>query len=111
MEPLSPIEDVGLINGGNPPGINIYVTYGKASEDKGAKAIVNSAIDSIRRLAVKENIFLPFVFVNDAGSDQKPLPSFGAANFARIKAAAAKYDPHGVMQTLQNDGYLISNES
>ena len=97
--------------GGNPLGVNVYVTYGKASEDEVAKTIVNGAIDSIRQRAVKENLFLPFVFVNDAGSDQKPLLSFGAANFARIKAAAAKYDPHRVMQTLQNNGYLVSNES
>lgn len=44
---------------------------------------------------------------NDASRDQNPLASYGAANVAKLKAVARKYDPSQVFQKLQNDGFLL----
>lgn len=45
--------------------------------------------------------------MNTAGGTQDVLGSFGAANVEAIRRTAAKYDPRGVFQNLQNDGYLV----
>ncbi|KAI8936156.1 hypothetical protein NX059_007651 [Plenodomus lindquistii] len=47
-------------------------------------------------------------FLNYADSDQNPLESFGASNVAKIRAAAAKYDPEGIFQTRVPGGFKIS---
>lgn len=50
---------------------------------------------------------LDFVFMNDACATQPVLASYGADNVRRLRDTAARYDPEGVFQTLQNDGFLL----
>ena len=52
--------------------------------------------------------FLPYIYVNDASSKQNPLRSYGEASFQYIKTIAGKYDPSGIMQKVQNNGFLVS---
>lgn len=53
-------------------------------------------------------MMLPYIYPNNAGLNQKPLQGYGDRSFNYIKSIAKKYDPTGVMQTLQNDGFLVS---
>jgi len=46
--------------------------------------------------------------INYAYDWQNPLESYGAANVAKIRAAALKYDPEGVFQTRTPGGYEIT---
>lgn len=46
--------------------------------------------------------------MNDANYAQDVLSSYGAASKAQLKAVAKKYDPQGLFQTQQNNGFLLS---
>lgn len=87
------------------------MTYTYLNQTAQATNIINEFVSIITRKAEASGLILPYIFPNTASNDQRPLASFGARNFKTIQAAAAKYDPNGYMQTLQNDGYLISKET
>ena len=53
---------------------------------------------------------LSYLYVNNAAPAQKPLQAYGGQSLAFFKSVAGRYDPQGIMQTLQNTGYLVSNE-
>ncbi len=86
------------------------MSYSHLNQTAEAARIVNEFASTVGRKAEDEGLSLPYVYPNDAGADQKPLLGYGQENLQTIKTVAAKYDPKGYMQTLQNDGYLISNE-
>ncbi|KAI1867503.1 hypothetical protein JX265_007305 [Neoarthrinium moseri] len=50
-------------------------------------------------------------YINYSYDYQNPLASYGDANIAKIRAAAAKYDPSGVFQTRAPGGYKITRSS
>lgn len=47
--------------------------------------------------------------MNDAGPTQTVLESYGTENLKKMRDVAAKYDPYGVFQELENDGVLLRN--
>lgn len=55
-----------------------------------------------------EDGIMPWLNLNYAAADQEPLQSYGPENVVKMKAAAAKYDPHGVFQRLCPGGFKIS---
>lgn len=50
-------------------------------------------------------------YINYAYQQQNPLGSYGAENFAKIQAAALKYDPTGVFQTQAPGGFKITRSN
>jgi hypothetical protein len=52
---------------------------------------------------------LEFEFMNDSNFAQSPLKHYGEVSISLMKKAAAKYDPNEIFQTLQNNGFLLSN--
>ncbi|KAE8149171.1 FAD-binding domain-containing protein [Aspergillus avenaceus] len=69
-----------------------------------ARYIVNAAEEAAR----KAGKLFPYRYSNYSSRDQDPLASYGVENIERMKSVAAKYDPDGVFQKLQNDGWLLS---
>lgn len=67
-----------------------------------------STSEKWKELGEKRGSYLPFKYMNDASRDENPLRSYPTANLERLKAIAAKYDPLGVFQRLQNGGFLLS---
>jgi len=51
----------------------------------------------------------PYLYLNYADTTQDPLASYGAEAVDKMKAAAKKYDPSGVFQTLVPGGFKISH--
>lgn len=49
-----------------------------------------------------------WVYINYAYEQQNPLASYGADNVAKIQAAALKYDPSGVFQTIAPGGFKVT---
>lgn len=49
-----------------------------------------------------------WIYLNYADETQKPLESYGEENVKKIRAAAKKYDPEGVFQTMVPGGFKIS---
>lgn len=68
-------------------------------------------IDGLRRgveqLARASGDHLEFEFMNDASQTQTVLASYGPDNLDKLRKTAAKYDPKGVFQVLQNGGNLL----
>jgi hypothetical protein len=71
-------------------------------------AQVQTLTKTIKSAAGNSEKLLGFDFMNDANFAQSPLKHYGPASVLLMKAAAAKYDPSGVFQMLQNNGYLLS---
>ncbi|KAI0409145.1 FAD-binding domain-containing protein [Xylaria palmicola] len=107
----------GLRNGGNVIGLaevpqqwhEWFIQWSDSSLDEQIYAISNVITNKLVKAAKKRGTFLPYIFMNTAGTHQEVLKSFGADNVRTIKQAAAKYDPGRFFQRLQNDGQLIRN--
>ncbi|KAI0395378.1 hypothetical protein F5Y17DRAFT_424098 [Xylariaceae sp. FL0594] len=76
--------------------------------DAEALAAIQSLGQTVADSSAKYGAALPFRFMNDANHAQDVFKSYGDSNLARLRQIAAKYDPNGVMQKLQNDGWLLS---
>ncbi|EMR66580.1 hypothetical protein MGN70_003062 [Eutypa lata] len=64
--------------------------------------------EGVRDFAASRDGLLSWVTANYANPSQDVLQSYGKVNVERIRRAAAKYDPHGVFQTLCPGGFKIS---
>ncbi|KAL1614226.1 hypothetical protein SLS56_012166 [Neofusicoccum ribis] len=69
-----------------------------------AEQLIEDVVEFSRSLG-KDN---EWIYLNYADKDQNPLESYGPENVAKIRAAAVKYDPDGVFQTLVPGGFKIS---
>lgn len=79
----------------------------KDSEDAKILEIMHRANDRLTQKAKSVGKHHPFIFLNDAGYDQDPFQSYGAENFARMKAIRDKYDPKGVFTKLCVGGFKL----
>lgn len=84
-----------------------FITWSDSSQDAQIYAISKTITTKLVAAAKSQNVWLPYLFMNTAGTSQKVLESFGTANLQIIKNVAAKYDPGQVFQKYQNDGYLV----
>ena len=62
----------------------------------------------MQRFAASQDALVDWQYLNYADAYQDPLGSYGAANVAKILAAAKKYDPNGMFQTQAPGGFKIS---
>lgn len=107
----------GERNGGNVIGLTPvpqqwhewFIAWTDASLDDQITAICDRITAKLTAAAKARGVLLPYLFMNTAGSNQKVLQSFGRKNVETIKKAAAKYDPDGVFQNLQNKGHLVKD--
>lgn len=65
-------------------------------------------IADIEAYAKSIDSLVDWKYINYADFTQDPLSTYGAENIARIKEAAAKYDPEGVFQSRVPGGYKVS---
>lgn len=85
----------------------VVVTGGEAAHPV-ARAELFKLTAGVKKLAASASGDLDFVYANYADASQDPLGSYGAANVALMKAAAAKYDQEGVFQRRVPGGFKIS---
>ncbi|KAI5779347.1 putative 6-hydroxy-D-nicotine oxidase [Geopyxis carbonaria] len=83
------------------------IDWASPADDVAVRAVAKSVTDKWRADSAARGSDLPFEFMNDASRDQNPIGSYGAANVARLRSVAARYDPRGVMQTGQVGGWLL----
>lgn len=79
------------------------------SDDAAARKAVETMAESVQSLAKKQGLLLDFMCMSFATGSQKVLRSYGADNVKRMQDTAAKYDPDGVFQRMQNNGFLLHN--
>lgn len=63
----------------------------------------------VEGLAREKGMLLDFLCPSFAGADQsqRVVRGFGGENLRQLQEVAAKYDPEGVFQELQSDGFLL----
>lgn len=84
------------------------VQWTDSADDGEALAAIRGFTDRVEELLKKRGLFLGTKMMNDAGDAQNVLESYGEENLKRLKDVSAKYDPLGVFQKLQNNGFLLS---
>ncbi|OJJ67831.1 hypothetical protein ASPBRDRAFT_134466 [Aspergillus brasiliensis CBS 101740] len=105
-------------NGGNLLGLEatpqvwgeIFAQYPATVSQSTVSSAVNGLLSNLTSSAKSQGVHLPYIFANDAGPDQQVLRGYGEDSVKYIAAVAKRYDPKGVMQTLQNDAYFVSKE-
>lgn len=85
-----------------------FPSWNSAADDALFSGAINAQIDAINGFAASLGKANPWIYTNYADKSQNPLAGYGAANLAKIKAAATKYDPTSVFQRLQPGGFKIS---
>ncbi|SPN99250.1 uncharacterized protein DNG_02287 [Cephalotrichum gorgonifer] len=117
-QPVGPsCVEAGIGQGGNPLGLKKVMqdwwvfTAEWAGEDN--DAVASKALSELskgtRRLARELGLLLEYVSSTFAGAPDDVLGSYGAENVKGLRTVAAKYDPDGVFQSLQNGGFLLRN--
>ncbi|KAJ6020376.1 6-hydroxy-D-nicotine oxidase [Penicillium herquei] len=77
------------------------------SDDNAAQKAVATMAECVETLANKKGLSLEFKCMSFATGSQKVLDSYGAENLKQMQEVAAKYDPEGLFQRLQNGGFLL----
>lgn len=117
----SVIADVGVAKGGNVMGLNDalagtngimwLITFAAigAENQANAQPILLNYTEAIQSYAVASGASYGWHYLNYADASQDPLGvgSAGVDSVAKMKAAAAKYDPKGVFQTLRRSGFKL----
>lgn len=85
-----------------------YIAWEGADQDELFQIAGDEVISRIREYAESVGLDNPYLYLDYAYGNQDPLASYGAENVAKMKAAAAKYDPTGVFQHLVPGGFKIS---
>ncbi|QSZ35285.1 hypothetical protein DSL72_008154 [Monilinia vaccinii-corymbosi] len=112
---------IGAQRGGNVLGLDrfdetlvlfqCYLAWHGAEQDEFFQSQGDLLIQQLSDYATSIGQSNPFIYLDYAYKTQKPLEGYGAANIAKMRAAAAKYDPQGVFQTMVPGGFKISKVS
>ncbi|KAK8104772.1 uncharacterized protein PG998_011805 [Apiospora kogelbergensis] len=102
-------------NGGNPLGLDpeggpVYImllaaSWERREDDARVTAYLSDLLREIKAEAVERGSFVDYVYMNYASEYQDVVSSYGAANKAKMKSIAERYDPAQVFQKLQ-PGYF-----
>ncbi|KAF8253493.1 FAD-binding domain-containing protein [Wilcoxina mikolae CBS 423.85] len=106
----------GREKGGNVLGIKeeaqmwfvLTTGWSDAADDKVAIGAGVKFFDTIARMAREKGLLLDFLYMNDAGMDQRVVESYGEENIRFLKMVAGEVDPEGVFQRLVKEGFKLS---
>ena len=88
----------------------IYAEWFESTIDTVIKKFLDVSVTNLERDAKTNDIYYPWIFLNDAGIDQDPIATYGyGASQAKMLAIAHKYDPQGVFQK-NVPGYKLEGE-
>lgn len=105
----------GQAKGGNALGLEprtqtwFGLNYGwwDAEDDATALHLVPALHSRVEALAKREDVWLKFIFMNDAFHHQQVIASYGPDNVARLRVVQQKYDPRRIFQKLVPGGQKI----
>ncbi|KAI6831118.1 hypothetical protein KC340_g12623 [Hortaea werneckii] len=85
--------------------LNIAFWWNSSADDERVLQTCQTILDNTVAYAGERDLAKAYRYMNYASQYQKVVPSYGAANHARLVEIANKYDPSGVFQRLQ-PGYF-----
>lgn len=87
--------------------IDMTAAYNNESDDALVEATIDNIVKKQRAYLKKTGYLIDFIYLNYADISQNVLPTWGAKNLAKLRAASKKYDPTGVFQTQSPGGYKL----
>ncbi|KAK4152537.1 FAD binding domain-containing protein [Chaetomidium leptoderma] len=124
FQPLNKvIADHGVKNGGNVMGLDYWTQSGNgilflaelrvngANNEARAYPIIREWAAGVEGYAKKLGVSWGWKYLNYAAREQDPLSTIGPDALRKLRDASAKYDPHGVFQTLRMSGFKIPVEN
>ena len=85
-----------------------YISWTGAEQDDLFEGQGIWAVNQLHKYAASIGAEHEYIYLDYADETQDPLGSYGPENVAKMRAAAAKYDPTGVFQTMVPGGFKIS---
>jgi hypothetical protein len=116
LQPIHPnAVHQGQAKGGNALGLEprtqtwFGLNYGWwfPEDDATALRLVPALHDRVDELAKREQLWLRYIFMNDAFHTQPVIASYGPDNLARLRTVQTKYDPDRVFQELVPGGQKL----
>ncbi|KAH8594970.1 putative FAD-binding oxidoreductase [Bisporella sp. PMI_857] len=116
MQPISSgLVEAGRGRGGNALGLSAvnqtwYVIdsgWWSQEDDELVHTATRDIVESIEKHSKAEQVYLPYVFMNDASWDQDVISQYGADSVARLKEVQTKYDPSHIFQELVPGGFKL----
>lgn len=108
-------------NGGNALGLspsdgnllllNLSFMWDDAADDAAVQAVLGAITSKSIAYAKQTNVYNPYLYMNYASQYQAVIPSYGSANFKRLQQVSQKYDPYGILQTLQPGYFKLSTSA
>lgn len=97
----------GRVKHGNGVLFNAVVSFAGAAHEEAALPLMREWVGSVDEFAMGKDLSWDWRYLNYAYSDQNPIASYGPESIEKMKAVAAKYDPHGMFQKLRMSGFKI----
>ena len=83
--------------------------YILASDDDYLTDWIDFILTKLDQRSKAEDLFYPFIYLNDAAGGQKPFQLYGkGGSIGRMKAIAAEYDPSGLFQQFCAGSFKLS---
>lgn len=106
----------GQAKGGNPLNLQeedqqwwtTLIDWTASEDDEVVRSVSQETVAYWEEIAEERALDVDFLFMNDASRDQNPLAKYGTDSLSKLKSIASKYDPAGIFQTQQNNGFLLS---
>ena len=86
----------------------INLAWQRPQDDGLFDSVGQGMVDQLDAYARSIGAHNDYIYLDYAYETQNPLASYGPENLAKIRAAAAKYDPQGVFQYMVPGGYKIN---
>ncbi|KAI5926035.1 hypothetical protein F4810DRAFT_708117 [Camillea tinctor] len=81
----------------------------KTGDNTPAQKAVDDISQTVRNLAREKTLLLEHTPMNFASSSQNVLRSYGVQSIKPLMGASSHYDPEGLFQKYQNEGFLLRN--
>ena len=82
-------------------------TWTSAADDAAVQAWTSKTTAALRSAARAQGKLHPFLFLNDAGTDQDVFGGYAAKKRLRLQEISRHYDPTRVLQRLKQGGFKI----
>ncbi|KAI5917428.1 putative FAD-binding oxidoreductase [Camillea tinctor] len=78
-------------------------------DDDASHSAIRSLTDEVEAAAKDQDVYLPYLFMNDASAGQDVIKHYGMDNWRKLKEVQWKYDPRAVFQRLVPGGFKLGH--